>query len=189
MLLYLVILACVAGLFLIGLELGRNRLIGGKAEPGQAAVGNPGRSEAVEEGPVEVFKNLTPSTPAPPTETSEAPGSSETSSDKPPVEEPTRTSSPEKAKPESSGTLPESKQGGTHYTIQVAAHSSEQEAQQTLLRLEAKGFSARIQPPIPRLGDRFYRVWVGEFDSIEEARSKEAEVKAAGFLTYVRKTE
>ncbi len=58
-----------------------------------------------------------------------------------------------------------------------------------MLRLEAKGFSARIQPPTPELGDRFYRVWVGEFDTIEEARAKEAEVKSAGFLTYVRKTE
>lgn len=189
LLLYLVLLACVAGLFLVGLELGRNRLIAGRTVSNRASAENPAQSQGAGNGPVEVFENLSASSSPPSTESPAPSTSSDAPSDRPSAESTGGVNAPKQPKPEQAAPKPESQEGGAHYTIQVAAHSSKQEAQQTVLRLEAKGFGARIQPPTPDLGDHFYRVWVGEFDTIEEARAKEAEVKSAGFLTYVRKTE
>lgn len=75
------------------------------------------------------------------------------------------------------------------YTIQVAAHSSEKEAQATLTRLEAKNFTGRIRAPRPGDPDQFYRVWVGHFASPEAARVLEKQLKAAGFATFVRRID
>jgi cell division septation protein DedD len=80
--------------------------------------------------------------------------------------------------------------GGTvKYTIQVAAHSTEDEAQQMLIRLRANNFGGRIQRPDVTRGDDYYRVWIGEFASTEEARSLVTELKAQGFHTYIRKID
>lgn len=220
--LYLVLLACVAVLFLVGLELGRDNMLAGNREPDEAEAAQVSdRAAATGSGPVEVFDNLSPSSeptrsaPIEPTSSTSSDdsavaassdeGRSDTPSGKTPTqEEPDRVAAEpaakEKVETRSEGTdaepeatpapaeTAESGKNATQYTIQVAAHSSEQEARQTLLRLQAKGFDARIQPPTAALGDRYYRVWVGTFDSQEEARAKESELKSAGFLTYIRKT-
>lgn len=81
-------------------------------------------------------------------------------------------------------------QSGTgNYTIQVAALSTAAEAEQTRLRLEAKDFGATIVQPGEVPGDRFYRVWVGRYSSIEDAQVAEQKLKGAGFPTFVRKIE
>lgn len=73
------------------------------------------------------------------------------------------------------------------FTIQVIATISEPEARQTLLRLEAKGFSSRLVEPAPGK-DRYYRVEVGEFAVMVEAQEMEARLKESGFPTFIKKT-
>jgi cell division protein FtsN len=189
--LYLVLLVCVAVLFLVGLELGRDRMTAASAQPRESVPTPSGSSADPGEGSVEVYGNLAARTPS----TSEPAPSAETPAEVPQV---IRASDGQTPKPVSEPSEPqespppvktEPKGHSAGYTIQVAAHSSRQEAEQTLLRLEAKGFTGRIQAPKAGTGDRFYRVWVGEFETLEQARVQEAEVKAAGFLTYVRKIE
>ncbi len=211
-LLYAILLACVAVLFMVGLELGRDRMLAEATTPDRAAAESEDAPRAGQ-GPVEVFGNLssTEGTTQPDeaailsTEPDEAASSStepdeaatlsterETAAREPDaatgtsVTRETPTAKP--VEPAGSPSREAEEPGGADYTIQVAAHSSREEAQQTLIRLEAKGFEARIQPPTAQLGDHYYRVWVGEFDSIEHARTRETELKAAGFLTYIRKT-
>lgn len=75
---------------------------------------------------------------------------------------------------------------GSLYTIQAGAHTTREEARQVQIRLEAAGFDARIQPPSGP-ADRYFRVWVGEFSSIDESEALEAKLKSAGFHTYVRR--
>jgi cell division septation protein DedD len=75
------------------------------------------------------------------------------------------------------------------YTVQVGALSKQEEANQVLLRLQAKGFEGRIRGPQPSDVDRYFRVWVGEFPTMQEARSLEAQLKEKGFPTYVKKTD
>ena len=79
--------------------------------------------------------------------------------------------------------------GEVRFTIQVAAHSSEKEAQATLLRLKAQEFEGRIRPPVPGEAGGFYRVWVGEYPSAEAAREMERRLQDAGFPTYVRRID
>jgi cell division septation protein DedD len=82
-----------------------------------------------------------------------------------------------------------SSRGEVRFTIQVAAHSSEKEAQATLLRLRAQNFVGRIRPPVPGEAGGFYRVWVGEYPSAEAAREMERRLQDAGFPTYVRRID
>jgi cell division septation protein DedD len=73
------------------------------------------------------------------------------------------------------------------FTIQVAAHSTQEEASQTLSRLQISGFQGSIRHPKPGDPDRLIRVWVGSFPNIEAARPLERELKDAGFQTYIRR--
>ncbi|MFZ0430059.1 MAG: SPOR domain-containing protein [Acidobacteriota bacterium] len=191
LLLYLVLLVCVAVLFLVGLELGRDRMTAASAAPARGTVAPPEPASNSADSPVELYENLTAPSPSPVEPTPSRTASADVPSDEPAAEaEPTKPSPPvsKPAVPAGSSAAEQNKTPA-QYTIQVAAHSSRQEAEQTLLRLGAKGFTGRIQEPKAGTGDRFYRVWVGAFDTLEQARAQEAEVKAAGFLTYVRKIE
>jgi cell division septation protein DedD len=187
--LYIIVCALFVGFYLLGLSLGRAPL---PAESRVEAVGGEERGLVREARdtrpptrPVESFVE----TSAPPpqaTSAEEREALEEVIVDEPPIleaAEPPPVSAPaatiEPAVPSEAGL----------FTIQVAALSTLREAQQALIRLEANNFDARIQPPTAALGDRFYRVWVGQFQSIEEARDLEGRLKAAGFLTYVRKLE
>jgi cell division protein FtsN len=73
-------------------------------------------------------------------------------------------------------------------TIQVAAYSSKEEAEQLITRLSAKGFYGRIREPDPASGDKYFRVWVGDFSSSSEADDHAMLLKEEGFHTYIRKT-
>ena len=79
---------------------------------------------------------------------------------------------------------PQSVPARTFFTVQVAAVRSEAEARHEVLRLSARGHRGRVIRPAP--GELYFRVWVGEFDSEEEAEKMEATLKQAGFSTYLR---
>ena len=70
-------------------------------------------------------------------------------------------------------------------TVQVAVVPQEKDARQILIRLEAKNYSGRVQPP-QEGKDRYYRVLVGEFTTLEEARQMQARLKEDGFPTFIR---
>jgi len=74
------------------------------------------------------------------------------------------------------------------YTIQVGVFGSEEAADRVLSQLSATGYSgpARIEQP-ERGTDRFYRVWVGEFITREQASRFQTQLKIDGFETYIRK--
>ncbi len=74
------------------------------------------------------------------------------------------------------------------WTVQVGALDKPEEARQVILRLEAKGYSARLVSPTEG-GGAFYRVWVGEFEDEAAARRFEERLKGDGFNTYAKKVE
>jgi cell division protein FtsN len=76
---------------------------------------------------------------------------------------------------------------GNSYTVQVAALRSVAEARSEVKRLLSKGYDARVVEP--GLRGRYFKVWVGEFQSEEEIKETETELREAGFSTYVRKTD
>ena len=78
---------------------------------------------------------------------------------------------------------------GVVYTIQIGAHSTEAEARHLLMKLKAKDFSGQIRSPSGSEEPRYFRVWVGEFASMEEAQPVETQLKDAGFYTYIRRVE
>jgi cell division septation protein DedD len=78
---------------------------------------------------------------------------------------------------------------GVMYTIQIGAHSTEAEAKQLLMKLEAKNFTGRIEKPDGDEQPRYFRVWVGEFRTLEEAGSLVTQLKEAGFYTYIRRVK
>ncbi len=78
---------------------------------------------------------------------------------------------------------------GVVYTIQIGAHSTEAEARQHVMKLKAKDFSGQIRSPSGSEQPRYFRVWVGEFASMEEAQPVETQLKDAGFYTYIRRVE
>ncbi len=199
--LYAVLLLCFAGLYFAGLEFGQ----GGEAASPERLASSPAVPAGAPAGaPVEVYDDLgqlgdksaggQPETGTVETTAAEAaksggvsvPAARETSPPRPTTQgERSAQNSRSAVKPEPATKAPA---GETRYTIQVAAHSKREEAEQTLLRLEDKQFIGRIRPP-QGPGDTYYRVWVGDFGSREEARTMEDQLKAAGFLTYLRKIE
>lgn len=75
-----------------------------------------------------------------------------------------------------------------YWTVQVGALDTAEEAKQVIIRLEARGYSARLVEPREGVKD-FYRVWVGEFEDGPAARNFEEKLKADGFHTYPKKVE
>ncbi len=76
----------------------------------------------------------------------------------------------------------------TFWTVQVGALDSADEARQVIIRLEARGYSARLVEPRAGVKD-FYRVWVGEFEDSAAAHAFEERLKADGFHTYSKRVE
>jgi cell division septation protein DedD len=72
------------------------------------------------------------------------------------------------------------------YTVQVGALTVEEDASRMLLRLTAKGYSAQLRTPSAE--DHYYRIWVGRFETAEQAREMERVLREDGFLTYLKKT-
>ena len=202
--LYAVLLICFAGLYLTGLEYGRVAEAPAASQGMQRTSSLPDGSPSAA-APVEVFDDLEQLGERPPGEDTAGEatlGAAEPMTDtatpaasdavpagsrsKPAVQsEPSSRTSSETVRQEPDAAR---SPGQTRYTIQVAAHSKREEAEQTLLRLEDKQFIGRIRPP-QGPGDSYFRVWVGDFGSREESRAMEDQLKEAGFLTYLRKIE
>ena len=71
------------------------------------------------------------------------------------------------------------------YTVQVGALTVEEDAQEILNRLENKGYPGILR--VPSGEDRYYRIWVGQFQGVKEARNLEKRLREDGFLTYLKK--
>ncbi len=72
----------------------------------------------------------------------------------------------------------------SYFTVQVAALASREEASQIVLRLEANDYPSQVVQP--ELGNRFFRVWVGEAMTRAEADRLAARLRGDGFHTYVK---
>ncbi len=71
------------------------------------------------------------------------------------------------------------------FTIQVGALTREVDARQLLVRLEAKGHSAIVRNSTGE--DPYYRVWVGQFKTPQQAAETNELLRQEGFSTYIRK--
>ena len=71
------------------------------------------------------------------------------------------------------------------YTIQVAALTREADARQLLVRLEAMGHSAIVRNSTGE--DPYYRVWVGQFKTPQQAAETNELLRQEGFSTYITK--
>ncbi len=87
---------------------------------------------------------------------------------------------------ETSATVEDSKPSPlSAYTIQVGALTRKVDARQLMVRLEAKGHSAIVRNSTGE--DPYYRVWVGQFKTPQQAAETNELLRQDGFLTYIRK--
>ena len=70
------------------------------------------------------------------------------------------------------------------YTIQVGALTREADARQLLVRLEVKGHSAMVRNPTSE--HPYYRVWVGQFETPQQAAETNELLREEGFSTYIK---
>lgn len=68
----------------------------------------------------------------------------------------------------------------TRYSVQVGAFRNRRYAEELLMELQEMDFPTRIER-----GDGFYRVRVGEFETLEEAIRMEQRLKRAGYPTVI----
>ncbi len=71
------------------------------------------------------------------------------------------------------------------FTIQVAALTHEADARQLLVRLEAMGHSAIVRNSTGE--DPYYRVWVGQFKTPQQAAETNELLRQEGFSTFITK--
>ncbi len=94
--------------------------------------------------------------------------------------------SEETSREEAAATVEDSKPSPlSAYTIQVAAFTRQVDARQLLVRLEAKGHSAIVRNSTSE--DPYYRVWVGQFNTPQQAAETNELLRQEGFSTYIRK--
>ena len=74
--------------------------------------------------------------------------------------------------------------GALRFTVQIAALEREAEARRKLTRLRTRGYLAKIRRPGPN--DRFFRVWVGDFPTRQQADRLAHQLYQDGFPTVVR---
>ena len=72
------------------------------------------------------------------------------------------------------------------FTVQIAVLEREAEARKKLRRLRSRGYLAEIRRPGPN--DRFFRVWVGDFPTRQQADRLAHQLYQDGFPTIVRST-
>jgi hypothetical protein len=79
------------------------------------------------------------------------------------------------------GTVPKF---ATNFTVQVGAFSTLQNAGELKAKFEKEGFQSNIFTMVSH-GKKLHKVWVGEFQSYEEARRFTAEIKSKFNLTSI----
>lgn len=77
-------------------------------------------------------------------------------------------------------TLNESQEDEMIYSVQAGAFRNQRYAQRLLEELQEMEFPARIE-----MGEGYYRVQVGEYDSLNEATAMELRLKRAGYPTII----
>lgn len=173
--LYGVIFSCSLVFFLLGVFVGK-RYFAGVQEVVEAL---PGESSSVEDvkPQLDFYEELM--TPAGDAQTAEDTAEPPHVTITVPAEDP---SGPSPDRPQ------ERAADSTFYTVQVAALKSADDAQRVVLRLETKGYSARIVQPQPD-DNEYYRVWVGEAETRELASQLESQLKQDRFHTFVKKVQ
>ncbi|MEE8587649.1 MAG: SPOR domain-containing protein [Acidobacteriota bacterium] len=83
----------------------------------------------------------------------------------------------------SSSLLPKIEVG---YTVQVGAVKSRPDAEAIIEKLEKSGYSGIVVDP-EEGGDRYFRVWVGQFATRPEAKKLDERLKADQFKTWVKR--
>jgi hypothetical protein len=94
-------------------------------------------------------------------------------------EEPLAKEKPSVVKPK--GTVPKF---ATNFTVQVGAFSTLQNAEELKIKFEKEGFSSNIFTIVTH-GKKLHKVWVGEFQTYEEAKRFNAEIKKKFNLTSI----
>ncbi len=69
------------------------------------------------------------------------------------------------------------------YTVQVGAFTRQSSAERLASRLRKSGFEAHVRPVTTRSGKTYYRVQVGTFSDILEAKKMEAKLQARKDIT------
>ena len=72
----------------------------------------------------------------------------------------------------------------TNFTVQVGAFSTLQNASELKAKFEKEGFQSNIFTIVSN-GKKLYKVWVGEYQTYEEARRFTAEIKSKFNLTSI----
>ncbi len=166
--LYGLTLLTVTGFFLLGLHVGRSFPV--ETEPARLRAPAGGGSSGSESKPqLEFYGRLNDPT----TRGSDTPGAKSS-----PLPIPDATGSGAL----SNAHVPPS--GAGRFTVQIAAMEREAEARKELTRVRSRGYLAEIR----RLGpnDRYYRVWVGDFPTKEQADHLAGRLYEDGFPTFVR---
>lgn len=167
--LYGLTLLTVTGFFLLGLYVGRSFPV--EAEPARfTAPSGSGSSSSQTKPQLEFYGRLND----PASRGADAPGS-ETSP------EPLEGTAGPGAQVNAQG-----RPSGAHrFTVQIAAMEREAEARKELVKVRSRGYLAEIH----RLGpnDRFFRVWVGDFPTKQQADRLANRLYEDGFMTFVRR--
>lgn len=166
--LYGLTLLAVTGFFLLGLYVGRSFPV--EAEPARltapADIGSSGSDSTTQ---LEFYGRLN----EPATRGADAAGAE---SSPPPMQGTAGPGTQGSAQGQSSGAL--------RFTVQIAAMEREAEARKELTRVRSRGYLGEIR----RLGpnDRFFRVWVGDFPTKQQADHLANRLYEDGFPTFVR---
>ncbi len=73
-----------------------------------------------------------------------------------------------------------------YFTIQVGSYRGKSNAQKRSEEIQAKGFKAKVVEAIIK-GTLYYRVWVGQFNTIEEAKALSVKLDSLGISGNVVK--
>ena len=168
--LYALTLLTVTGFFLLGLYVGRSFPV--EAEPARfAAPADVGASGSDSTTQLEFYGGLND----PASRGADAAGA-----------ESSPLPMPETAGPGAHDNAQGSPSGALRFTVQIAVLEREAEARKELTRLRSRGYLAEIR----RLGpnDRFFRVWVGDFPTRQQADRLAHQLYQDGFQTSVRST-
>ena len=166
--LYGLTLLTVTGFFLLGLYVGRSFPV--EAEPARfTAPVDAGSSRSGATTRLEFYGRL--NDPA-------ARGADAAGSESPPL------SMQRTAGPGAHGNAQEPPSGALRFTVQIAAMEREAEARKELIKLRSRGYLAEVRRLGPK--DRFFRVWVGDFPTKQQADRLANRLYEDGFPTFVR---
>ncbi len=82
--------------------------------------------------------------------------------------------------------IPQTQPAGEYYTVQVGSYKNRQNADKRIQELRLKGYEGRIVEALV-MENIYYRVWVGEFETAEQAKAFAAKLDSAGIRGNVVK--